>query len=417
MSIPNSDAPADRPPLLNNGDNQFQRTDATSQYSARDLPRTEAARTSPEQKQYDTDGVNMRPPPRPSSSSRESYEEGRTYGSERRDQPLSNSSRISYEQRGQQSYRGSASFMNDRHSSASEGNQPNMPNLRLLQDHYEASGLLQLRTSPSAPPPMLTGLPNHSDGNRIYMLTIRQQPQQGRLCGMGSKDKRPLDPLPILQLRVLKQDGTDDEDRHTATQKASDCPENHLADSSRFYTRNGYLRSYENSPNLILQVSLRKEDPNTRTHSESVLVEAPDALFPWTRMLEGRLVATANVARDLDGSRACFFIFPDLSIRQEGQFRLAFKLLTLGSSSLPSPDATTSAEGHVLAEALTEPFSVYSPRRFPGMTESTDLAKCLARQGIQVPVRHEGRRRQEQPDIDRRDELEFGLDPARSPSG
>ncbi len=30
------------------------------------------------------------------------------------------------------------------------------------------------------------------------------------------------------------------------------------------------------------------------------------------------------------------------------------------------------------------------------MTESTDLAKCLAKQGIQVPLRNDVRRRQEQ---------------------
>jgi len=46
----------------------------------------------------------------------------------------------------------------------------------------------------------------------IYQLIIRQQPQQGRLCGLGSKDKRPLDPLPILQLRILKDDGSEDEE-------------------------------------------------------------------------------------------------------------------------------------------------------------------------------------------------------------
>lgn len=138
----------------------------------------------------------------------------------------------------------------------------------------------------------------------------------------------------------------------------------------------------------------------SRTHAEAVLVESNDPLYPWTRMLEGRLVASANVARDLDGSRACFFVFTDLSIRQEGQFRLAFKLLALGPPPPPSNSAGGEGPGtgHVLAEALTQPFTIYSPRRFPGMTESTELAKCLARQGIQVPVRNDIRRRQEVPD-------------------
>lgn len=135
-------------------------------------------------------------------------------------------------------------------------------------------------------------------------------------------------------------------------------------------------------------MTLHKQDLLTGTHTEAVLVDTNDASYPMTRMLEGRLVASANVARDLDGSRACFFVFTDLSIRQEGQFRLAFKLLALGPSG-----------GQVLAEALTEPFTIYSPRRFPGMTESTELAKLLAKQGIQVPLRNDVRsRRQDQPD-------------------
>ncbi|GAC99905.1 hypothetical protein PHSY_007508 [Pseudozyma hubeiensis SY62] len=227
----------------------------------------------------------------------------------------------------------------------------------------EREQLHNLRTAPLAPPPKLSELPQHSSRHWQYKLIIRQQPQQGRLCGLGSKDKRPLDPLPILQLRIISPDGTEDEEA-------------------------------ENSSNLVLQVSLYKEDPVTGTHTEAVLVETNDPSYPWTRMLEGRLVASANVARDLDGSRACFFVFTDLSIRQEGPFRLAFKLLALGPPSM----GPASASGHILAEALTEPFTIYSPRRFPGMTESTELAKCLARQGIQVPVRNDIRKRQEQPD-------------------
>ncbi|SAM83984.1 uncharacterized protein UBRO_06307 [Ustilago bromivora] len=315
----------------------------------------------------------MRPPPHPSSSSShyssfseasqpgtssqlpslraglppEAYSPtGRVHGEQRSDQHFqrfstqSTSTRSTHPPSPSQS--DATAYAHNRHSASMSSNEGTQQ-------------LSELRTGPSAPPPMLTGLPHHSTESRTYRLIIRQQPQQGRLCGLGSKDKRPLDPLPILQLRILKQDGTEDEDA-------------------------------ENSPNLLTHVSLRKENPTTSTHSESVLIESNDFAFPWTRMLEGRLVASANVARDLDGSRACFFVFTDLSIRQEGQFRLAFKLMGLTPTSAGSG-------GQVVAEALTEPFQIYSPRRFPGMTESTELAKCLARQGLQVPVRNDIRRR------------------------
>ncbi|EST09017.2 Velvet factor [Kalmanozyma brasiliensis GHG001] len=272
----------------------------------------------------------------------------------------SDSSYGTYLQPAQQQFRSPAPYHRDDRTSASASPRPppgrSIPSSSTASS--EAMSLHELRTSPSAPPPVLSGLPRHSTENRTYRLIIRQQPQQGRLCGLGSKDKRPLDPLPILQLRILKPDGTEDEDA-------------------------------ENSPNLILQVTLHREDPLTGTHTEAVLVDTNDIAYPMTRMLEGRLVASANVARDLDGSRACFFVFTDLSIRQEGQFRLAFKLLALAPPG-----------GGVLAEALTEPFTIYSPRRFPGMTESTELAKLLAKQGIQVPLRNDVRRgRQDQSDV------------------
>lgn len=146
----------------------------------------------------------------------------------------------------------------------------------------------------------------------------------------------------------------------------------------------------------MLHASLRKVEPANDADTEAELLKSNDGAYPVTRMLEGRLVASANVARDLDGSKACFFVFTDLSIRQEGQFRLSFRLIVLG----PPPTANSLADvgGRVVAEAATEPFTVYSPRHFPGMTESTELAKCLARQGIQVPIRNDVRKRAEQAD-------------------
>ncbi|KAH7878350.1 velvet factor-domain-containing protein [Lentinula edodes] len=39
---------------------------------------------------------------------------------------------------------------------------------------------------------------------REYELTVRQEPKQARMCGVGGKaDRRPIDPPPIVQLRVV----------------------------------------------------------------------------------------------------------------------------------------------------------------------------------------------------------------------
>lgn len=62
------------------------------------------------------------------------------------------------------------------------------------------------------------------------------------------------------------------------------------------------------------------------------LVSNPNAnTFALTRMLEGKLYSSGHVVRDLDGERACFFVFPDLSVRLEGVFRLTFSLIRLGA--------------------------------------------------------------------------------------
>lgn len=46
----------------------------------------------------------------------------------------------------------------------------------------------------------------------------------------------------------------------------------------------------------------------------------------------------------------------------------------------------------VLASVFSEPFTVYSAKKFPGVIESTDLSKCFALQGIKIPIRKDGTR-------------------------
>ena len=89
--------------------------------------------------------------------------------------------------------------------------------------------------------------------------------------------------------------------------------------------------SAENSPQLLMQVSLMLDDPE----QEATLVKnASDYHYPWRRALEGKLVSSGHNVRDLNGERACFFIFPDLSVRLEGSYRLCFTLVRLGPNTM-----------------------------------------------------------------------------------
>ena len=61
-----------------------------------------------------------------------------------------------------------------------------------------------------------------------------------------------------------------------------------------------------------------------------------------------------------------------------------------------SPDSTNGApvinhgSAPVLASVFSEPFQVFSAKKFPGVIESTQLSKCFALQGIKIPIRKDG---------------------------
>ena len=54
-----------------------------------------------------------------------------------------------------------------------------------------------------------------------------------------------------------------------------------------------------------------------------------------------------------------------------------------------------SSPQEVICEVATETFRVYTAKKFPGMTESTELSKAFARQGLKIPIRHEIRGKRE----------------------
>ncbi len=97
---------------------------------------------------------------------------------------------------------------------------------------------------------------------------------------------------------------------------------------------------------------------------------------------------------------AGYFIFPDLSVRHEGSFRLGFSLyeeLREAKDEDHGEDLSRSAEeeSHVThrLEVKSEPFLVYSAKKFPGLTESTSLSRVVAEQGCRVRIRRDVRMR------------------------
>ena len=49
----------------------------------------------------------------------------------------------------------------------------------------------------------------------------------------------------------------------------------------------------------------------------------------------------------------------------------------------------------VLATCFSAPFQVHSAKKFPGVKESTSLSRAFAQQGVKIPIRKEGKTKDE----------------------
>ncbi|KAG5463199.1 MAG: velvet factor-domain-containing protein [Olpidium bornovanus] len=177
-----------------------------------------------------------------------------------------------------------------------------------------------------------------------YELVIVQQPLHARLCGFGDKDRRPIDPPPILKV-INKLD-------------------EHLPEEEKF-----------GLGHVVVHASLWSADGMTDCNSVSNPTKN-------TRILMGSLVGSPERMRGEDGKLADFVCFPDLSVRTEGTYTLKFSLMKIDSGSF------FQRGGSVVASVLSQPLTVYQAKQFPGMTESTALSKLLRKQGMNIPIRN-----------------------------
>ena len=72
---------------------------------------------------------------------------------------------------------------------------------------------------------------------------------------------------------------------------------------------------------------------------------------------------------------------------------LKMSFVNVGSQSGDSPNGVSvinHGSAPVLASVFSEPFHVFSAKKFPGVIESTPLSKCFALQGIKIPIRKDG---------------------------
>ncbi|KAK9436152.1 RYP2-like protein [Metarhizium brunneum] len=180
----------------------------------------------------------------------------------------------------------------------------------------------------------------------MFRLSMRQQPQAARACGFGDRDRRVIDPPPIVQLYVDGPSLSKDEAK-------------------------SYLR-YES---YVMNCSICDE---SGTQDASFMPEE----YQHQRRLMGSLVGTPFVGMDDHGEEGCFFCFSDLSCRTPGAFRLKFTLIMIDPAR-----AGVIRHFPILTEIVSDVFHVYSAKEFPGMLPSSGLAKRLKEQGCIISIK------------------------------
>ncbi|KAI1817278.1 hypothetical protein GGS20DRAFT_582608 [Poronia punctata] len=201
-----------------------------------------------------------------------------------------------------------------------------------------------------------------------YTLSFMQQPQHAKaangkdkgeshqrspgkeLCLIRSqraiKDRRPVDPPPILKLEVAADHDPDG--------------------------------VYKQSPYLIV-VAYLEYGPG-QDH-------APDAMPP-ANLMSGTMVSSLHRLKDPGDQEGAFFVFGDLTIRREGTYCLRFDLLQMEFGGSADPDSLVT-----VTSVTSQPFRVYSQKNFPKQhkNESTFLTRSFSDQGVRLRVRKDSR--------------------------
>ncbi|WVQ94509.1 hypothetical protein IAU59_001588 [Kwoniella sp. CBS 9459] len=105
----------------------------------------------------------------------------------------------------------------------------------------------------------------------------------------------------------------------------------------------------------------------------------------YSRVLVGKSVAVCHKLQDEDDKPGLYFFTADLGIRTEGTFVL--KMVMMDVSSMMAASVFVGAKAPVLAQCYSEPFTVYSAKRFPGVIPTTNMTKVFASQGVKLSVR------------------------------
>ncbi|KAI1268285.1 hypothetical protein F5Y18DRAFT_222931 [Xylariaceae sp. FL1019] len=184
-----------------------------------------------------------------------------------------------------------------------------------------------------------------SDTTSTFRIRVRQQPVAARSCGFGERDRRVIDPPPIVQVTIEDPNTSENDKKARLSHNFS-----------------------------IMHCTIWNEagDQDVSSMPED---------FRTQRRLMGTVVSSPFVGLDENDEQGCFFCFPDLSCRTPGSFRLNFSFVVLSPRSVPGNSTP------VAAVVMSEIFTVYNAKDFPGMRASTALTRRLKEQGCLISIK------------------------------
>ncbi|OBT61874.1 hypothetical protein VE03_08718 [Pseudogymnoascus sp. 23342-1-I1] len=174
--------------------------------------------------------------------------------------------------------------------------------------------------------------------NADHVLTVRQQPLNAKVFIGKEKDRKPIDPPPIVQLKISE---------------TVDPPQNFLQ-----------------SPYYFISTTLVEDEEAQGLADREEVKNA----------LAGTLVSSLHRLKDSDNTDGGFFVFGDLSVKIEGSFKLQFTLYEVRDK-----------EVEYITSITSEAFTVHPAKNWPGMAESTFLTRSFSDQGVRLRLRKEPR--------------------------
>ncbi|KAF3005770.1 hypothetical protein E8E13_007192 [Curvularia kusanoi] len=254
-------------------------------------------------------------------------------------------------------------------------------------------------------------------GGKTYRLKVEQQPIRARMCGFGDKDRRPITPPPCIRLilcdAVTGQEIDANEIDTTFNTLVVDLWHEDISRGAC-----NLVRHSNAAPTVSISSSVTTSFPpppdrpmfmqppmQYNAYGQPMAAPTPYGQPPfyggqahgypppygtsYGQPAAPTQNSNSNHTRNLIGQAS---VSSATLNDAEGTFRLKFMIFNVASGDDPSNILGHGEKTPMLASCFSDPFTVYSAKKFPGVIESTTLSKCFAQQGIKIPIRKDGPR-------------------------